>query len=182
MAGRHRGALSTGGDQPLAAKRGGQAGRSTTAWFAAKRPSNGAAMSSEDLAVGWQPKTNGGAMGGGPAAPEYGGQTTAGLPKRVPRTKAYPGSDTPGSGMAAAVPGTGPAAPVGAGAGGPVLAAPLDGTAQQGVTYQEQLPSRRRSPEAVRSRLTGFQLGSREASQTGHTTGSGPHAGEENSR
>jgi hypothetical protein len=137
-------------------------------------------MSPEELAVGWQSKTNDSVAGGGPAVPEYGGQTTAGLPKRVPRTNASPGSDTPGSGMVVAGPVSGPAAPVGA--GGPVLAAPLDGTAQQGVTYQEQLRSRRRSPEAVRSRLTGFQLGSREAMQAGHTTGLGPHAGEENSR
>jgi signal transduction histidine kinase len=191
VTGRHRSALSTSGEQPLTARRGGQAGRST-AWFAAKRPSSGAAVSSEELSVGWQSTTNGSAADSGRRAPEFtertaepAAQTTAGLPRRVPRTSAYPGSDTPGGGMTARMAPAAPAAPADAAA--QVLAAPLDGTAPQGVRYQEashqeQLPSRRRSPEAARSRLTGFQLGSRDAAQTGHAKGLEPHAGEENSR
>ena len=39
---------------------------------------------------------------------------------------------------------------------------------------------RRRSPEAARNRLAGFQLGSRDAAQAGSTPGWTPYAGEEN--
>jgi hypothetical protein len=45
----------------------------------------------------------------------------------------------------------------------------------------EQLPQRRRSAEAARSRLSGFQLGSRDAEQAGPGPRP-PHAGEENGR
>jgi hypothetical protein len=103
--------------------------------------------------------------------------TSSGLPRRVPRTSVHPGSDLPGSLEPFAAPSAGP----------PVLAAPLDGMASPGVPYQEavqqeQLPSRRRSADAVRSRLSGFQLGGRDAVQAGHPTGRAPLAGEENSR
>ena len=178
MSGRHRtGLTSSSGGQPLAAAaQGGQAARSATAWFAAKRPSSGAAISGEELAVGWRSTTTGGNGGpGGGAVPDHAGLTTSGLPRRVPRTSGgLSGSDTPASAVPFA-------------AHGPVLAAPLDGTASQGVPYQEaahqeQVPSRRRSPEAVRSRLSGFQLGGRDAVQAGYPTGRAPLAGEENSR
>jgi hypothetical protein len=47
---------------------------------------------------------------------------------------------------------------------------------------QQKTPPRRRSPEAARSRLAGFQLGSREASQDGGDQGWTPYSGEETSR
>jgi hypothetical protein len=69
-----------------------------------------------------------------------------------------------------------------------MLGAPADGP---GTGYQEtvrpeaprgdQLPTRRRSPESVRSRVTGFQLGSRDAVQAGPDR-LAPPAGEENNR
>jgi hypothetical protein len=183
MSGRHRtGLTSSSGGQPLAAAQGGQgalggqAARSATAWFAAKRPSSGPAISGQELAVGWRSTTTGGNGGpGGGAVPDHAGLTASGLPRRVPRTSGgLSGSDTPASAVPFA-------------AHGPVLAAPLDGTAPQGVpyqeaTHQEQVPSRRRSPEAVRSRLSGFQLGGRDAVQAGNPMGRAPLAGEENSR
>ncbi len=183
--------------------------RPATAWFAAKRPSgDGAARPAEELAAGWRSTT-----GGWPAAPgrgmaashdtgpsgryqtgeltavsEHGGQTTAGLPRRVPRTSAYPGSGAPDFGLGTDLDGI-PAPALGAPANG--MAAPQGGPyrdpayqepAYREPAYPEQTLSRRRSPEAARSRLSGFQLGSREAVQAGPRVGRAPHAGEENSR
>ena len=202
--GRHRSSLlGLSGGQPALAGRGEQAARQATAWFAAKRPSSDAASSAEAPAPGWRP-----AAGGWPAAPapaqatgaqaaghdaglagryqpgdlasipEPAGQTTAGLPRRVPRTSVYPGSATPDFWM----PGDLADVPV------PVNGAPAGRmAAPQGSRYQEaarpeQALSRRRSPEAARSRLSGFQLGSREAVQAGPPPGHAPHAGEENGR
>ena len=187
MTGRHRTGLAAGGEQPLTDEQplpvrpGGQRARSAaaTAWFAAKRPSSGTAVSEEDVAVGWRSTASSG-NGDGGAAPDHAGLTSSGLPRRVPRTSARPGSDNPGSAVPFAMPFTGP------GAEAPALAAPLDGMASEGVTYQEAthqepVPARRRTPEAARSRLSGFQLGSRDAVQAG-PTGRAPLAGEENSR
>ena len=150
-----------------------------------------------------------------------GEQTASGLPRRVPRTQVHPGSDTPGSGLAAAAPGR--RLPV---LGAPTLgmspppATPYQGAgyqaaAYQGAGYQEiaqpqaaysgdaypgdryrqpahevpqqeisrrGAPPRQRSPEAARSRLSGFQLGSRDAVQAGPGPRQAPHAGEENPR
>jgi hypothetical protein len=133
-------------------------------------------MSAEELAVGWRSAPNA-ATGGGSPASDHAGLTNSGLPRRVPKANGSPGSNMPGSAV--------PFAPADTPA--PVLAAPLDGTASQGVPYQEaahqeQQASRRRSPEAVRSRLSGFQLGGRDAVQAGYPTGPAPLAGEENSR
>jgi signal transduction histidine kinase len=194
--GRHRGGLAVSGEQPAAAAQT-RPGTRSTAWFTAKRPSSGPAVAAEQTAaswqtatvwqtapgwqaVGWQTATAGAAAEGG-AHSEPGSRTNSGLPRRVPRTNAYPGSDTPGSGMPSAAPAA--AADLGA----PVLGAPPGGTGPQGphpeeAPYQEQVPSRRRSPEAARSRLSGFQLGNRDAVQAGHATGWTPSAGEENSR
>jgi signal transduction histidine kinase len=200
---------------------GGQATR-TSAWFAAKKPSSsGTAVAEEELATNWQtttgwqaaaarqatvsrPATAGWEAPPGFGAPprnadpeEPGGQTNAGLPRRVPRTSAFPGTDTPGSGLPGMVP-----AAAGADTGVPVLGAPPGGTGPQGLprreprsaeswppearsaqaAQQDQGPSRRRSPDAVRSRVSGFQLGSRDAVQTGETTGWKPFGREENSR
>jgi signal transduction histidine kinase len=196
MTGRHRGGLAVSGEQPATAAQAGPSPRST-AWFTAKRPSSGPAVAAEQAAanwktttawqtapgwqaVGWQTATVGAAAEGG-ALSEPGGRTNSGLPRRVPRTNAYPGSDTPGSGMPAAAPAA--AADLGA----PVLGAPPGGTGPQGphpaeAPHQEQAPSHRRSPEAARSRLSGFQLGNRDAVQTSHGTSWTPFAGEENSR
>ncbi|MGH3263644.1 MAG: hypothetical protein ACRDNS_16815, partial [Trebonia sp.] len=171
-----------------------------TAWFAAKRPSSGDAVSERELAIGWRSTANGPANGSahgpgygsgyGPAngsadgvsdANGHADLTSSGLPRRVPRTSAHPALDLPGSVEPFAPPAARPPiAPR-------VLAAPLDGTPPQGVTYQEavnreQAPSRRRSPDAARSLLSGFQLGGREAAQAGDPTERVPFAGEENSR
>jgi signal transduction histidine kinase len=190
MTGRHRGGLAVSGDQPAAAAQAGPGPRPAV-WFAAKRPSSGAAVPAEQAAASWQAAAAwqtagwqtapGGAAAESGAGSEPGGRTDSGLPRRVPRTSAYPGSDTPGSGM----PSVAPAAAADLGA--PVLGAPPGGTGPQGphpagAPYQEQAPSRRRSPEAARSRLSGFQLGNRDAVQAGHATGWTPFAGEENSR
>ena len=174
--GRHRGgALSTSGEQPMA-RRNMQSAGSATVWFTAKRPSAGAARSQEDLAAEWQTADNG--YGGGNRVPGQSEWTATGLPRRVPGTAARPGTDTPGAGFAAAVAGAG--TPVG---GMPVLGAPaFREPPHQNIPQQEQESSRRRSPEAARSRLSGFQLGNRDAVQAGRGTGGTPHAGEENSR
>jgi hypothetical protein len=178
--GRHRSGAISSSDEQFAAKRNMQPAGSATAWFAAKRPSAGTARSQEELAAQWQTTGNGYGNGGGDAdrAPGQGEWTATGLPRRVPGTAARPGTDTPGSGLAAAFAGAG--TPSG---GMPVLGAPaLREPARQDTPYQEQEPSRRRSPEAVRSRLSGFQLGNRDAVQAGGAPGGTPHAGEENSR
>jgi hypothetical protein len=193
-----------GGNVRVDTVRGEYAARPTTAWFAAKRPSgDAAARSGEELAAGWRSTT-----GGWPAAPGRGmaaqaashdtghagryptdeltairEQTTAGLPRRVPRTSAYPGSGAPDFGLAAELDGI-PAPVLGAPANG--MVAPQGGPYREPPyrepAYQDQAPPRRRSPEAARSRLSGFQLGSREAVQAGQRAGQAPRAGEENSR
>jgi anti-sigma regulatory factor (Ser/Thr protein kinase) len=215
--GRHRsGLLATSGEQPLVAEPTAQSARLPKAWFAAKRPSAGAASPQEESAARWQSTTQGWAPAGradlnraslsqsnpgqsNPGQSNPGradlnradlsqagglagqaGQTQSGLPKRVPRTSGYPGAGTPAFGLPA-VPSVNPADAV------PVLGAPPDGMAPQGVArqdaqYREQVPARRRSPEAVRNRLTGFQLGSRDAVQADQATVTRPLAGEEKSR
>ena len=57
-----------------------------------------------------------------------------------------------------------------------------EGVSFADAQHQQGAPARRRSPEAVRSRLTGFQLGSRDAVQPDHATAARPLAGEENNR
>jgi hypothetical protein len=222
--GRHRSLIGSG-EQPLLTGRGGyargdtvrgdimrgdavrgdtaradHAARPATAWFAAKRPSSGAAArSTEEVAAGWRSTTNGWptAAGQGPARPaagryqtdemavipEQAGQTTAGLPRRVPRTSAYPGSGLPDFGPPVDLDGT-PVPALGAPAGEMPAAhdGPYREPAYREPAYQEQSQSRRRSPEAARTRLSGFQLGSREAVQAGSRASHAPHAGEENDR
>jgi hypothetical protein len=60
--------------------------------------------------------------------------------------------------------------------------APTQETQQPEVAQPGQLPTRRRSPEAVRDRLTGFQLGSQDALMAGPEHRQTPPAEEENSR
>jgi len=187
--GRHRSGLFSSGEQPRLDGRGDSPARPPTAWFAAKRPSAGAAGPTAEP-VAWQVTTGGWPAAGMHAAGHAGhadglggvreqaDTTASGLPRRVPRTSAYPGSaDTPDSGMPAA-----------RGSEMPVFSAPPAATDAAGdgpqarTGHQEQVIPRRRSPEAARSRLSGFQLGSRDAVQAGSGTGLAPHAGEENSR
>jgi hypothetical protein len=173
------------------------------AWFAAKRPSGGAAArSTEEMTAGWRSTTSGWptpgqgmarqAAGRDPgryqtgemsAVPDPAGQTSAGLPRRAPRTSAYPGAGMPDFGLPADTDGTSVPA-LGAPANG--MAAPHNGPYREPgyrePAYQEQGPSRRRSPEAARTRLSGFQLGSREAVQAGQQASRAPRAGEENGR
>jgi signal transduction histidine kinase len=190
--------------------RGEQLVRPATAWFAAKRPSGSAAKSTEELAAGWRSTTNGwptlpghpvsgypmpgqtmagqgtgyeSGLAGRYQAGEHGsvqepaGQTTAGLPRRIPRTNAFPVGG-PDFGLPADVDGTQM----------PVLGMPVSaptapaGSPYRDASYQEQALARRRSPEAVRNRLSGFQLGNREAVQAGPLAGRAPHSGEENGR
>jgi signal transduction histidine kinase len=192
--GKHRTALrNTSGEQRAIGGPGTQPGRAGTVWFAAKRPSAGSAKSQEELTTDWQSRSDARTAVAGPWGdhlPAEGSsgpadqpeQTTAGLPRRVPRTSTYPGSNTPDSGMPVA------AQAAASGTGAAVLGAPPGGTSPQGLPrddqHQEQMPARRRSPDAVRSRLSGFQLGNRDAAQAGQPAGSGwrPFAGEENDR
>jgi hypothetical protein len=94
----------------------------------------------------------------------------------MPRTSAYPGAGRPDFGPPADLDGT-PAETMAAPHGGPYRE-----PAYREPAYQEQSQSRRRSPEAARTRLSGFQLGSREAVQAGSRASHAPHAGEENDR
>jgi signal transduction histidine kinase len=216
-AGRHRGASVSGG-QPLLTGRGGKVAQPSTVWFAAKRPSSGLARSADELAASWQPTTSGRVPGAGPAGyamsggqaggPGHAGQTSAGLPRRAPRTGTQPGADVPDWGPDARGgfgTRTQDATLLGAPDGGqttplptrfaappptPYTApppTPYQEASAQGAPYPEssrgeQVLSRRRSPEAVRSRLSGFQLGSRDAVPPGQEPRQAPPAGEENSR
>jgi len=182
--GRHHrnGLLTTSGEQPVIAGRGAPAGRPGTVWFTAKRPSGGPARSPDEIAAGWKPVPNDRAtaepLGTAPAGTtprtygnfaavsEPSGQTMSGLPQRVPRRSTFPGTDTPGTGIPAAT------------------AAPLLGARPKTADGQhnKQAPPRRRSPEVARSRLSGFQLGNRDATQPGQGASWGQHAGEENGR
>jgi signal transduction histidine kinase len=230
-------------EQPRLRDRGSRSGKST-AWFAAKRPSDGSNGAVQQFTSDWQPATGGRVPGVGPAPTGYepakadplngltAERTTAGLPRRTPLTGSYPGADSPGSHLGAEAPGYGladqGASLLGAPAGGsssppptshqesaypgyqetssypagkhqavshqetqyqeaPYQEAPYQETQYRETPYQEapyqeaqyreaplpelpapgQLPVRRRSPEAVRDRLTGFQLGSRDAEPGG---------------
>ena len=205
--GRHRlSLLATSGDQPASggdqpAGSGGPEPRSV--WFAAKTPSGRPAAGSSAASSGsassmsaaqaggaqwpapagrsWRPAgvdwagqnpadaaTRSGGLGGWPAGgpadePPISRQTRAGLPQRVPRANLT--SEGPALGSDVPYPDDALGAPPGSGTG----------------SQQQQTP-RRRSPEAARSRLAGFQLGSRDAAQAGSTPGWTPYAGEETSR
>ena len=203
-AGRHRGDLiSERGEQPALAGQRGPAGRPATVWFTAKRPSNGSVKPAGKAVADWQPPGQPG--GYDPGRPgrhqaEAGagltanaGETNAGLPRRVPRSSGNP--DTAEAGMPAGRPvATGTAA---GGPGRPLLGAPAGApTAPPPTPYQKSsllgaphraadgtpAPALRRSPEAVRDRVSGFQLGSRDGVQPGPAPRPAPPAGEENSR
>jgi signal transduction histidine kinase len=111
---------------------------------------------------------NGWPSGGPPADPAPTRQTQAGLPQRVPRANAA--FDGPPAGYDA--PRQDEASVLGAPPPGP--SGPSGGSQQQ--------TQKRRSPEAARNRLAGFQLGNRDATQAGSAPGWTPYAGEETSR
>ena len=120
-------------------ERAEQSARPATVWFAAKRPSDSDARSQEELAAHWQPRTQAWPAAGQASqsrsddlapVPEESGLTTSGLPRRVPRTSAYPGSGMPDFGL--------PAVPVTPAAEVPVLGAPPGGMAPQGVSYRRR--------------------------------------------
>jgi hypothetical protein len=188
--GRHTDGGGRGGaEQPAAA-----AVRST--WFSAKRPSGRTAQGADagKAVAGWTGTVaaRGETVSAAPAAPAWsasstpvrqaprpesrwdddagiaeaartpvlGDRTTAGLPVRVPGANMIPGSV--GGGMAGAV--------------ADATQAPGRRTARpeaEPVMPSRRTPPSQRSPELARNRLSGFQLGSREAeTQT-------PRAGEE---
>ncbi|HEY0932617.1 MAG TPA: nitrate- and nitrite sensing domain-containing protein [Trebonia sp.] len=184
--GRHRGALAANGERPAANGRSGPQTRPSTVWFAAKRPSSDTPAGSPDERPGGWPPGTAGWPETGPAAPgsrsgydpgsEPGGQTSAGLPRRVARTSARTDPGTPVlSAPAAGMTGP-PPTPYPEGAHYPGAREPED---RYGP---EQLPSRRRSPEAARNRLSGFQLGSRDAVQAGPGPRPAPPAEKESTR
>jgi signal transduction histidine kinase len=117
-------------------------------------------------AAGWNEAPG---WGGGPAtgAPVAGEQTAAGLPTRIPRANLFPGS-------AGTRPGRGPAT-----GELPSFSQPPAGYDPQAPDHEAEPPAfpasalPRRSAEQARSRLSGFQLGSRDAQ------GRSPRAGEE---
>jgi signal transduction histidine kinase len=190
------GHLATSGDQPALAGRTAAAGRPGTVWFTAKRPSGGPVRASGEIAAGWQSPASGRATAGvaapralsdsgGPApAEQAAAQTTSGLPRRVPQLSVRPGAEpqepeAQRSGMPVAAPAAVLGAPADALPTRPVPAARQAAPVQQ---THEQAPPRRRSPDEVRSRLSGFQLGSRDAVTTDREAGWTQQAGEENGR
>jgi hypothetical protein len=123
--------------------------------------------------------------GGSPTGPPATRQTQAGLPQRVPRSTE--GLDGPPSGYDASRPDEAPVlgAPAGPGTGaqgGWGAGAPRPGTQPSQRQGTDQQTARRRSPEAARNRLAGFQLGNRDATQAGSAPGWTPYEGEETSR
>jgi len=111
------------------------------------------------------------------ANPSYADQTAAGLPVRVPRMNLTPGKMAGGSDGPAGLPIRG-AAP---GGNGLPSRTPV-GSAGHVTSGNGGQPLPRRSPEHARSRLAGFQRGTRRAeSQTGQM-GQAPRAGEESER
>jgi signal transduction histidine kinase len=133
-----------------------------------RRSSDTGGWQDSQPAAGWNEAPGWGSPAGG--APVAGEQTAAGLPTRIPRANLFPGS-------AGARPGRGPAT------------GDLPSFTQPPAGYDPQVPGQeadptapsafpasalpRRSAEQARSRLSGFQLGSRDAQ------GRSPRAGEE---
>jgi hypothetical protein len=144
------------------------------------------ASASGSADAGMRSSDAGGWPGGGPPAePSVTRQTQAGLPQRVPRSTG--GLDGPSSGYDASRPDEAPVlgAPPGSGTGGGWRGsqqAPRAGTEPSPGQGTDQQTPRRRSPEAARNRLAGFQLGNRDATQAGGAPGWTPYAGEETSR
>jgi hypothetical protein len=160
--------------------------RATTAWFAAKAPSGRSAPHQDASPRGTNPYGMSPQIGYGdwgvpagdgqagaqaPAAAQVQSrQTAAGLPQRVPRAAARDGAPV----LSAPVPSRSQGGPASGQQPGPRGA--FQPTAFQPAGFPQAgfqptgLP-RRRSPEAARSRLAGFQLGGREAIEDRETTG-----------
>ena len=193
------GYAGAGGEQPPAGRPAGGQPERRSVWFAAKTPSSPSARDGADAQAA--PSAGNGWGGGGAAdwsaagrltaGAHYTGaysaelaaraagdgqdtdpsqlpQTRAGLPMRVPQANAGSAGQPPRSDGArdeatvlGAPPGTGtqesrsPFAP------------------PRGQRQAAQQAPQRRSPEAARNRLSGFQLGSREATQAGNGAGNG---------
>ncbi len=170
--------------------------RSTAAWFAAKRPAAGRPPVSPPVGT-LLPGPLGPTTGGLPRRPperprpdpsglprraaelsgSASGPTTGGLPRRVPGAR-HPGADTPGWGQ--------PAVPNDATIADPVADTVPDhgvlaGAAPLGAPVPDRAPPRR-TPEAARNRLAGFQLGNRDGVQAVRRAGGPPPAEEENGR
>jgi signal transduction histidine kinase len=147
-------------------------GRTASGWFrggqdGAGRPAAGT-LGGQDvgLAPDWGPGADPAATFGEQAQSE---QTASGLPVRVPRANMPPGAG-PGGGGGGASDGKAGTAPRAAGNGR--AASSGHGSAKGG----HALP--RRSPEQARSRLAGFQRGTRRAEGQGGSSGQAPRAGE----
>jgi hypothetical protein len=89
-------------------------------------------------------------------------QSTAGLPVRVPKASRGPGSGPP-DGPGAGLPGAG-------------LPGRMPGGPAAGLGSGNSLPQR--SPDQARSRLAGFQRGTRRAEDQGGGGGTAPQPGE----
>ncbi len=182
LTGRHRFGLRAGEDElagtaPLAVSAGG----AVSNWFRPKRPSpvngqnGGSAVEVMSSASGVDTWSDGGwrsaDMNGGwrsadaMGAPVRGENTGAGLPTRIPKANLFPGSV--GGRQATGNGGTGQF---------PVFSEPAPGYDAEPPTVSYPPAPPRRSAEQARSRLSGFQLGSRDAA------GRTPRAGEEASR
>jgi signal transduction histidine kinase len=168
---------------------GGSVGLATD--YAGNGTGNGNGSAEGRTALGW---FRGGQEGGGGSfaaghdggfAPDWGdpaieGQTASGLPVRVPRTSMPPGGGTtsapdgqnqnglPTSGLPTRTPGSSRASGNGATGNG----AAGNGAANGGTTLPQ------RSPDQARSRLSGFQRGTRRAAGQGGSGGQAPRAGE----
>jgi signal transduction histidine kinase len=115
---------------------------------------------------GW---SDGGWRPGEVSSPVQGDRTSAGLPTRIPKANLFPGSMGGGRGNG---PSTGDMPAYGQPTGGYETAPPTASYETETPTYPQSAPPRR-SAEMARSRLSGFQLGSRDAQ------GRRPHDGEE---
>jgi hypothetical protein len=169
--------LSTNGGQPPAARQAARPGRRTMLWFTAKHPSGrgpedepvisgasataGRSAAELEAAGQWtgynagQPASQAASP---PGLPARAGLTAGGLPRRTPGSNAYPGSGTAEPGWAADTRGqTADTRGSAADTRGPAGGVRADGAG--GL----QLPPRRPSAEAVRSLLSGYQLGTRDA-------------------
>jgi signal transduction histidine kinase len=168
-------------NEPPAVGQAARPGRRTMLWFTAKHPSGrrpeDEPVISEAPATAGRPsaKLEPAGQRTGFNAGQSAGQAAGGLPRRTPGSNAYPGSGTAGPGWVAST--RGQAADTRGSAAdthGPTGGVRADGSADL------QLPSRRSSAEAVRSLLSGYQLGTRDALRPDPGPDSTWHADKEN--
>jgi len=176
-----------------------QAARTASGWF---RGRGGAPDGAADGGFGTPRLGNGRNPADIIADPAFSDQTTAGLPMRVPKANLIPGRAPGGmgggqSGPSGAGPTSGPGGPAGPGSGGgavsqaglPIRGAdpggnglPSRGPAGRAPTGNGSQSLPQRSPEHARSRLAGFQRGTRRAESHTGQTGQTPRAGEGSER